>query len=204
MSRTFSYLLLIVCSYLIGAIPFSLIFSKLMRGVDVRKKGSGNVGATNTLVTSGRRSAALAVTFDIAKGFAAVVIARLLLGDDVSAALAGIVAVAGHDFPVYLGFSGGKGLSTTVGAIIAFDPYAIFAIVTIYLLLLAITRYLILSSLIALAIAPAIFFLLKDGWPAALFALVSLLFALYVHREDIFRLLAGREMKFGEAVARVL
>jgi acyl phosphate:glycerol-3-phosphate acyltransferase len=203
-NRLTDYLLLLAVSYLIGSIPFSLIFSKILKGVDVRKEGSGNVGAANALALSGKRAAALAATCDIAKGFAAVTLARIFIGSDLSAVLAALTAILGHDFPVYLGFSGGKGISTTAGAIIAFNPYAMAIVMAAYFTSAAVTRYLILSSLISLAVVPIIFLALHEGMTVAMFGPLALLLALYAHREDIKRLMSGKETKLGEAFSRVL
>ena len=199
-----NYLFLIILSYLIGAIPFSLIFAKLLKGIDVRRAGSGNVGATNTMVSAGKRAAALSALFDIAKGFAAVVAARWLIGSDLAAVLAGLAAILGHDFSVYLNFSGGKGVASTAGAILAVDPYAMFLVLLLYALFLVLTRYLILSSLLVLAALPFIFLFLKDGWPFFFFGLFSFLIGLYAHRDDIDRLRSGKEAKVGSALGRVI
>ncbi|MFA4967372.1 MAG: glycerol-3-phosphate 1-O-acyltransferase PlsY [Candidatus Margulisiibacteriota bacterium] len=198
------YILLIIASYLIGAIPFSLIFAKIFKNVDVRQAGSGNVGATNTLVSAGKRAAALALLFDVAKGFSAVVMARIFIGTDAAVVIAAVVAILGHDFPVYLQFSGGKGISTTVGALIAINPYIIFIILILYLFFVLVTRYLILSSLLVLAVLPAVFYFLGDGVPYVVFTLLALLIALYAHREDIIKLVSGREGKITSALTHVV
>jgi len=198
------YILLIIASYLIGAIPFSLIFAKVFKDVDVRQAGSGNVGATNTLVSAGKRAAALALFFDVAKGFTAVILARILIGTDAAVVLAAIAAILGHDFPVYLQFSGGKGISTTVGALIAIDPYVIFIVLILCLIFILVTRYLILSSLLVLAALPAVFYFLGDGQPYVIFSLITLLIAVYAHREDVSRLISGREVKIGSVLNRVV
>lgn len=185
-----------MASYLAGSIPFSLIFAKIFTGVDVREGGSGNVGATNVLVTTGKKRAAIvSVFFDIAKGFSAVLFARLIFGADIYAYLAGFFAIVGHDFPVFLNFKGGKGIATTVGSIIALNPYAIGFILTAYIISILITRYFILSSLIALATLPVIMWMLGEGIYGVLFGMAALGIAMYVHRKDIDRIIAGKEVK---------
>ena len=198
------FFFLILISYLIGSIPFSLIFAKLLKGVDVRRRGTGNVGATNTLVTAGRGAGILAVMFDITKGFAAVILARFLIGSDWSVVLAGVAAIVGHDFPVYLKFTGGKGISTTTGAIMAINPYVMLTSLLLYLVFIVITRYLILSSLLALAAIPVLFFLFKDGLPFMVFGVMALLIGLYAHRQDIERLLTGKELKLEASLKSVV
>jgi len=199
-----TYILVILLSYLIGSIPFSLIFAKLLKGVDVRRVGTGNVGATNTLVTAGKWAGFLAVMFDITKGFAAVILARILLGSDWSVVLAGVAAIAGHDFPVYLKFTGGKGISTTAGAIMAINPYVMLTALLLYLVFLVITRYLILSSLLALAAVPLLFFFFKDGLPFMVFGIMAFFIGLYAHRQDVERLLSGRELKLEASLKSVV
>ncbi|HTY13588.1 MAG TPA: glycerol-3-phosphate 1-O-acyltransferase PlsY [Candidatus Omnitrophota bacterium] len=204
MNLFFSYLAVLLFSYLYGSIPFSLIFSRLLKGVDVRQEGSGNVGATNVLVTSGKRAAAFAALFDISKGFLAVIAARFLIGGGMPEMLAGIMAVVGHDFPVYLNFKGGKGISSTAGAIIAMDPYAFALCLLCYLVFLALTRYLILSSLLTVASVLFLFYFLKDSLWCVAFAAAALALALYAHREDISRLASGNEARLGASIERVV
>lgn len=185
-------------AYLVGSIPFSLIFAKIFTGVDVRAGGSGNVGATNVLVTTGKKRAALtAVFFDIAKGFSVVVFARIIFGSDTYAYFAGFFAIVGHDFPVYLNFKGGKGIATTVGSIIALSPYAIWFVLIAYIVSLLVTRYFILSSLVALAALPVIMWMLGEGYLGIVFGVFTFVLAIVVHKKDIDRLLSGNEKKIG-------
>jgi glycerol-3-phosphate acyltransferase PlsY len=200
----FQYFFLGLISYLIGSIPFGLIFAKLIKGIDVRFAGSGNVGATNTLVSAGKRAGALATLFDIAKSFAAVILARLLIGTDIAVVIAGLAVILGHDFSLYLNFKGGKGISPTAGVIIAVDPYAMLVVLLFYLFFLIITRYLILSSLLVLAALPFIFLFLNDGLPYIFFAFAAFLIALYAHREDIKRLFLGNEARIGSALKHMV
>ena len=112
----------IIFSYLIGAIPFGLLFAKAFTGVDVRTVGSGNIGATNVLRAGGKTAAALTLLADGLKGALPVLAGRHLLHEDYSAALAGAAAILGHNFPVYLGFKGGKGVATGLGVVLATTP----------------------------------------------------------------------------------
>ncbi|MBI5701435.1 glycerol-3-phosphate 1-O-acyltransferase PlsY [Candidatus Saganbacteria bacterium] len=192
----------IVVSYLIGSIPFSLIFAKLFTDTDVRQKGSGNVGATNVLVTTGKKRAAiLSVFFDILKGFVAVAISKILFGADIYAYTAGLFSIIGHDFPVFLGFKGGKGVAATTGVLIALNPIAIWFCLLIYIVSISISRYLILSSIITIGFIPFILWFLGEGLFGIIFGILAFLLALFVHRNDIIRLLSGKEAKFDRGVA---
>ena len=204
MNLFFSYLAVLLFSYLIGSIPFSLIFANIIKGVDVRQEGSGNVGASNVLVTTGKRAAALAVLCDITKGFTAVIAARFVIGPGFPEIPAALMAILGHDFPVYLNFKGGKGISSTAGAIIAMNPYVFAVCLLFYVGFLAVTRYLILSSLLTLAAIPVLFYLLKDDPWYVCFAAIALVIALFAHRDDIHRLILGNETPLGASLARVV
>ncbi|KAF0134962.1 MAG: acyl-phosphate glycerol 3-phosphate acyltransferase [Candidatus Saganbacteria bacterium] len=193
-------IILALISYFIGAIPFSLIISKLIKGVDVRREGSGNIGATNTLVTSGKLAGSLALIFDVAKGFSAVLLAKLFIGGDIACLIAGVFVVLGHDFSIYLKFNGGKGLAATVGAMIAINPYVVFICLAAYVVFLCITRYLILSSLMVLAVSPLIFYFLKESFAIILFSIIIFIVALYAHRGDIDKLVSGREKPIFEVL----
>src|SRR5579885_3696496 len=116
-SPLLSYLLGLTFGYLCGSIPFGVIFTRLSGGPDVRKIGSGNIGATNVLRTGNKKLAAATLLLDAAKGLLAVLLARHLTGDPWAGMAAAVLAVAGHLFPVWLKFEGGKGVATTIGAL---------------------------------------------------------------------------------------
>ena len=204
MNLIFQYLFLAIISYLIGSIPFSLIFAKLIKGIDVRFAGSGNVGETNTLISAGKRAGTLATLFDLAKSLGAIVLARVFVGTDLSIIIAGLAVILGHDFSIYLNFKGGKGIAPTAGAIIAIDPYAMLIVLLVYLIFLAATRYLILSSLLVLLALPFIFLFLNDGFQYIVFGFAVFLIALYTHRADIKRLISGNEARIGSALTRMV
>ena len=189
-------LFLLLFSYLIGSLPFSLIFAKLFKGVDVRQVGTGNVGASNTLISAGKAAGILAALFDLTKGFAVIIMARNFSGSDQIIALCGFLAIVGHDFPIYLKFKGGKGVATTMGALIAINPYAVWAGLGFYIISLLVTRYLILSTLLTVSILPLLLFYLKEDVWYIIFAVAVALLMIFVHREDVRRLIAGRETRF--------
>ncbi|MBI5699220.1 glycerol-3-phosphate 1-O-acyltransferase PlsY [Candidatus Saganbacteria bacterium] len=189
-------LFLFAAAYLIGSLPFSLIFAKLFKGVDVRQVGTGNVGASNTLVSAGKRAGILAALFDLTKGFAVIILARSFSGSDGVIALCAFLAIMGHDFPIYLRFKGGKGVATTIGALLAINPYAVWAGMALYIIFLILTRYLILSTLLAISLMPILLFYLKEDIWYIIFAVAAALLMVLVHREDVKRLIEGRETKF--------
>ena len=181
--------------YLLGAIPFGLLFAWLSGAGDVRKIGSGNIGATNVLRTGKKWAAAATLLFDGAKGAAAVLLARHLLapGAEIFAALA---AVLGHLFPVWLGFKGGKGVATYLGIAIAlFWPVGLLVAAT-WLAVAFVWRVSSLSALVAIAVSPVYFFAVgqRDYVPLAVLQAALIIF---MHRENIRRLLAGQEPRIG-------
>jgi glycerol-3-phosphate acyltransferase PlsY len=183
-----------VFGYLLGSIPFGLIFARLAGAGDVRNIGSGNIGATNVLRTGKKWAAAATLTCDGGKGAIAFLVARTY-GDEL-AVIAGIAAFLGHVFPVWLKFYGGKGVATFVGLVLAFDWRVGLLAAGTWLAVAALWRISSLSALIAGAAAPIYFALLDRN----LFAVVALLLAILMvitHRENIKRLLRGQEPRIG-------
>jgi len=185
--------------YFLGSIPFGLFFAWASGAGDVRKIGSGNIGATNVLRTGKKWAAAGTLICDGAKGAAAVLIARFFLmpGAEIFAALA---AVMGHLFPVWLGFKGGKGVATFLGVCLAlYWPVGLVVCAT-WLLAALVWRISSLSALIAIALSPAYFFAFgqRDYAPLALVLAVLIFF---MHRENICRLLSGQEPRIGSKKA---
>jgi len=183
----------IVASYLLGAIPFGLILTRLTGAGDLRAIGSGNIGATNVLRTGRKGLAAATLLFDLAKGAAAVLIARQLGGE---AAFGGAAAVIGHCFPVWLRFRGGKGVATLMGVSLALAWPIGLAYAVVWLGMLAITRISSLGGMSAAVVAPfaalALDMRLEEAVLAGLAALV-----LWLHRANIGRLREGTEPRIG-------
>ena len=181
--------------YVLGSIPFGLLFAWASGAGDVRKIGSGNIGATNVLRTGKKWAAAATLLCDGAKGAAAVLIAKfwLMPGAEIFAALA---AVLGHMFPIWLGFKGGKGVATFLGVCLALYWPVGFSVCATWLLAALVWRVSSLSALIAIALSPAYFFAFgqRDYAPLAL-VLAALIF--FMHRENIRRLLSGQEPRIG-------
>jgi len=191
------YLAAIVIGYVLGSIPFGLLLTRLAGLGDIREIGSGNIGATNVLRT-GRKDLALAtLLLDSFKAGIAVLLLTWLSGDRNVGLIAGAVAFLGHCYPVWLGFKGGKGVATYAGLLVFASPLALAVGAPIWLGLFALTRISSLSALIAAAIVPAGAFLLGETGFAALTLLGLSVLVFWTHRENIKRLLAGTEPKFG-------
>jgi glycerol-3-phosphate acyltransferase PlsY len=182
-------------SYLVGSIPFGLILTRLAGLGDVRKVGSGNIGATNVLRAGSKKLAAATLILDAAKGTAAVLIAAKW--GEMAAILAGLGAFLGHLFPVWLGFRGGKGVATYIGVLLGLYWPAGVAFCVVWLLIALATRYSSLSALVASAASVAFLAFMTDWQLAALFLLLTVL--LYIrHAANIGRLARGKEARIGE------
>ena len=198
-------ILLIISAYLIGAIPSAVWIGKMLYGIDVRKHGSGNAGATNVIRVLGYKAGIPVLLIDILKGWVAVqlpiwiIAENILPGQLVYLRIAcAIMAVVGHIFPVYVGFRGGKGVGTIAGAGLSLFPLSLLIVLAIFILVLVITHYVSLSSILAsVAFALVVFFIIGERH-AGLLGL-SLLVAIFIpvtHRRNIKRLLQGEENKF--------
>ena len=189
-----SYALAILFGYLLGSIPFGVILARLGGLGDLRKIGSGNIGATNVLRTGNKGLAALTLVLDALKGTAAVLIAASWGAD--LAMIAGLGALLGHIFPVWLGFRGGKGVATYLGVLApVFWPAAI-AFAAAWLLVAAVTRYSSLAALVATVVAPLAMFWMGRVDGAVLFSLMTLII-FFKHHQNISRLLSGSESRIG-------
>jgi acyl phosphate:glycerol-3-phosphate acyltransferase len=187
--------------YLLGSIPFGLLLTKAAGAGDVRKIGSGNIGATNVLRTGNKGLAAGTLLLDMVKGTVAVLVVERLIGGPagyaiVSTLAAGLGAFIGHIFPVWLGFRGGKGVATYIGVLLGIVWPAALAFCAAWLSVAAVTRYSSLSALLAAAVTPPVLLALGNRPAALLFTALSLLL-FWTHRANIRRLLAGEEPRIG-------
>lgn len=185
--------LVLILAYLLGSMPFAFLAGRA-HGVDLRTVGSGNLGAANVFRTLGRRMGIAVMVADILKGVVAVVIARLLT-DDPWPAVAAAAAMAGHVFPVWLRFKGGKGVAVGGGAVIALMPLAAVVIFAVWIAVVATTRYTSLGAIVcSLGAAPLAWAL---GYPAStiVFAAAGAAAVLFLHRGNIRRLLLGEERR---------
>jgi len=195
-------LLAIVLGYLLGSIPFGLLLTRAAGLGDVRKIGSGNIGATNVLRTGNRGLAAATLLLDALKGTAAVLVGSAIGAQGgtaiLASLLAGLAAFLGHIFPVWLGFKGGKGVATYIGVLLGVFWPAAVAFCAIWLGVAAGSRYSSLSALVASTVTPLLVWLVwKDPASALLFAVMSGLL-LWKHEANIRRLIAGQEPKIGQ------
>jgi len=187
-------LLVLAGAFLVGSIPFGLLISKFVFGVDLRQHGSGNIGAANALRTIGRGGAIATLLLDAAKGYLPLYFLLHLFGPFI-AMLAGIAATLGHCFSPWLRFQGGKGVATLLGTVLALSPLTALGCVAIYLVCLAVTRVSAIGSLCGGAFG-AIGLTLAYGWPGAAYGILGFLLLLYTHRANIARLREGKEHAF--------
>ncbi|WP_198160463.1 glycerol-3-phosphate 1-O-acyltransferase PlsY [Paraclostridium sordellii] len=197
-----NYLIIIIISYCVGSISTSYIIAKRMMGVDIRTQGSGNAGSTNVLRTLGKKAGALTFLGDLLKGVIAVLIAKLIAYiahmDMTNAAYIAVVfVVIGHNWPVFLGFRGGKGVATSLGAMIAVNPIIALSCFAFFILIVYVTKYVSLGSVLSICTSPIIMLFLGNykGLAVTLFLSISVM---YKHKENIKRLIQGTERKIGE------
>jgi glycerol-3-phosphate acyltransferase PlsY len=192
--------LYIVGAYLLGAVPFGLIFSRVLGSVDVRTVGSGNIGATNVLRAAGKGAALLTLLADALKGFLPAFGAQHFFPDGPSlAAGAGIASIIGHNFPIYLSFKGGKGVATSFGVVLAVAPWIGLASLLAWMAAALIWRFSSLAAMIAFALYPLLVFSLGSGdRQQGMLSLFIFGMIYFRHRENIRRLLAGTEPKIGQ------
>jgi len=182
--------------YLLGSIPFGVLLTRAAGVGDIRKVGSGNIGATNVLRTGRKGLAAATLVGDGLKGTAAVLLARWLWGTD-AAIVAALGAFLGHLFPVWLGFKGGKGVATFIGCLVALKPLAALAFAVIWLGMAFVTRYSSLAALVASAVTPVVLWSMGERAMAAMAVLLTILLW-WKHEENIRRLLARTEGRIGQ------
>lgn len=190
--------LAVVAAYLIGGVPFGLIIVKFMTGADVRASGSGNIGATNVLRTTGRFAGVLTLVLDVAKGAFAVWLADRMSGGSVLwMSLAALAVLAGHAFPVWLKFKGGKAVASFVGAFAYLTPLPLLAVIVLFVAIVAWTRYLSLGSIIAAGLFPfACWMILHPDWPVLFAATGGAVLIVWRHRSNMERIRAGNENVF--------
>ena len=191
-------LLSIVIAYLLGAIPFGYLLVKFTRGSDIRASGSGNIGATNVLRTAGRAEGVATLLLDIVKGFLAVWIAIKLTDDSPAwTALAALAVMAGHAFPVFLQFKGGKAVASFIGAFLCLTPLPLFVVLVLFVIAVARTKHISAGSILAAGTFPfAVWMILHPAWEITLAAFIAGAFIVYRHSANIERLRQGTENVF--------
>jgi glycerol-3-phosphate acyltransferase PlsY len=194
-----------VIAYLLGSIPFGYLIVRGKKGIDVRTTGSGSTGATNVMRSLGAAGFVATFLLDLFKGFAAVHIAlRLTSADPLWIAAAAVGAIVGHCFPVWLKFRGGKGVATALGVYMALAPREAGIALAIFVVLVAVFRYVSLGSVVAAGVFPVLFYAL-DHPPLAIIVGSAASAAIIIarHRSNIARLMAGTESKVGEKKSEV-
>ena len=185
----------VLIAYLLGSIPFGFVLVKALTGGDVRRSGSGNIGATNVLRTAGRAAGIVTLFLDFAKGYVALwITSRLTDGDPLWMSLAAVATILGHAYPVFLKFKGGKAVATTLGAFLYLTPSAILAVLVVFLAAVVLTRYISLGSILAAGLFPlAVYLISHPPFPVIFASLFAGVLIVYRHKENIARLREGTE-----------
>jgi glycerol-3-phosphate acyltransferase PlsY len=196
----------VAAGYLAGSLPIGLWVGRIARGIDIRQYGSGKTGFTNVVRTVGARWGVVALAGDLAKGALPVVLARLISGEPYVQAVAGLAAAVGHDWPLFAGFQGGRGVATSYAAALAMNPIAALALLPFGIGVVAVTR---IMSVLSVGMAPvlAIVFVVLSAtgvqpWAYSVYALIAAGIVIVLHRENIERLLAGTEPRIGQGGAQ--
>jgi len=194
--------LVVIVGYLLGSIPFGYVLPRLVRGDDIRRHGSGNVGASNVWRVYGRSLGIPVALLDVAKGFVPALVG-LELGGDWVGVLAGAAAMIGHARPVFLGFSkGGKMVATAGGVALALAPLAALACLVVWLVTFAAFRYASLASIVTACALPFLCLAFDAPWPVVGFAAIAAVGVVALHRHNVRRLLAGTEPRFSRTLMR--
>lgn len=193
-----NFTLVLIISYFLGAIPFAYIMTRLITGKDIRSYGSGNVGATNAARILGFKYGLLVAILDVLKGILAVIIARALLpvgSPEYLLLISALVVIIGHNWTIFLKFSGGKGVATTFGVLFSLFPIAFFVFLATWIALVFITRYVSLASILSAIVVPIIVYITTKNIYDVLFTLTFSLLIIFRHKANIKRLLQGNENK---------
>jgi glycerol-3-phosphate acyltransferase PlsY len=189
--------LVIILAYALGSIPFALLLARRWGAPDLRRVGSGNLGAANVLRASGVTAGILVAALDITKGALSVTLARHLSDLGSAPAAAGLAAIVGHIYPVWLRFRGGKGVATACGVFLMLTPFAIVPALTIFAVTVWLTKYVSLASVLATVALPPIAYLTGNPGSALASASAASILIVFRHRSNLTRLHTGRERRVG-------
>jgi glycerol-3-phosphate acyltransferase PlsY len=189
--------LLIIFAFLSGSIPVGVIIAKV-KGVDIKKVGSGNIGATNVLRSLGRWPAALTLLGDMLKGTAAVALGRYFEVGTLYEGIIGFSAILGHNFSLFLGFKGGKGVATSLGVLLFYSPFAVFITFIIWLVVVLSTKYSSLGALVSFGLLPLSIYVVDYSKEKLFVAFLITVFIVIRHKNNIQRLMKGTERKIGQ------
>ena len=191
----------VILGYLLGSIPFAFLLSRRLRGIDIRLAGSGNVGAANVLRTSGLGAALAVMALDLAKGAGSVLIVQRWAAGDGAPAAAGLAAIVGHIYPVWLRFRGGKGVATACGAFGVLIPAVVAPVVAIFLIVVWMTRFISLGSVVATLSLGPIAYALHAPAPIVAASAGAAAVIVFRHRSNLARIRRGTERRIGQRVA---
>lgn len=184
-----------ILGYVLGSVPIGFLVARYWGHIDIRQYGSGNIGTTNVFRTLGFYPGSMVLIGDIGKGVIAVLLGKWLGGEQ-AALLAGLAAILGHSWSIFLSFKGGRGVATGAGVFLALTPKVILIAALIWILVIAITGYVSLGSIIAAGSLPILMLIFRESSILLFFACIAVLFVIYRHRPNIKRLLDGTEHKF--------
>lgn len=190
----------LLIGYLIGAVPVGVVLAKRLRGVDLRRLGSGNPGAANAYRTAGLTMALLVMGADVAKGAGTVALAARLSDGPAAPIVAGVAAIVGHIYPVWLRFRGGKGVATAAGAFAMLAPWAMALAAAVFVITVWMTRYVSLGSVIATAALPPLALVTGASWAVVVGGAIAAALIVVRHRSNLARIHAGTERRIGERV----
>ena len=190
--------IVLMAGYLIGSIPFAYLLGRRHRGIDLRQAGSGNVGAANLLRTTTKKIGVSAMALDVGKGLASVLVARQIDPGGTGPAVAGIAAVLGHIYPVWLGFRGGKGVATTCGVFLILAPQAAALATLVFLALVWWTRYISLGSVAGSIVLAPLAYITGAGEITVIGAVIVAAIVVHRHRSNLRRVFAGIERRLGQ------
>ncbi len=189
--------LLIIGAILLGSIPFGVVVARI-RGVDLKKVGSGNIGATNVLRTMGKTPALITLAGDVLKGAIPVLAAKYLLDDLTFEGIVGLCAVLGHNFSLFLRFRGGKGVATSIGVLLVYSPLAAVVTILIWVAVIVITRYSSMGALVSFGLLPLSLYLVDYTKEKLIVSFMVTALLMIRHVDNIHRLIRGKEPKIGE------
>jgi len=191
-------IILLIAAFVLGSIPFGIITAKV-KGIDLKKVGSGNIGATNVLRSLGRWPAVITLLGDILKGTLAVAIGKYSGVEPLYEGLIGIAAILGHNFSIFLGFKGGKGVATSLGVLLMYTPHVALVTLIVWIGVVLFTKYSSLGAIVSFALLPLniMLFDFQDKTKIIISILISL-FIIIRHKDNIKRLMKGTERKIGQ------
>jgi len=188
---------LILCAFLLGSIPFGVVVAKIY-GVNLKKVGSGNIGATNVLRAMGKGPALLTLVGDVLKGSLAVVIGRFFFHGPSLEGIIGLSAIVGHNFSLFLRFKGGKGVATSIGVLLIYSPKVGVLTVILWLMVILITRYSSLAAIVSFGVLPLGIYILDYSQGKLIISILIAFLLIFRHTDNIKRLLEGTELKIGK------